>query len=320
MTAFVTGATGFLGGRLVEKLRERGDEVTCLVRSPEKAARLQELGARLVAGDLADTDAIRTGVEGATVVYHAAADYRVGVHDSVLEQMRDTNVRGTERVIDAAHVAAVEKIVYVSTVNVYGDTHGQVADEETPHRASGFASKYEQTKVEAHAAALAKVRTGAPVVIVQPGTIYGPGDPSAMGTQLRGAAAGKLPGIAFPQFGMNFVHVDDVADGLIAAAERGEPGASYILGGDNLPFREAIETAAEAGGKKPPKITMPTPVIKALAPIPGVPKLLSMPPNAKEVIRVMDGTTLFASSDRAKRDLGYAPRDVKAGFRETFGR
>lgn len=252
MTAFVTGATGFLGGRLVEKLRDRGDEVVCLVRSPEKAARLQEIGCRLVAGDLADSDAIRTGVEGATVVYHVAADYRVGVHDSVLEQMRDANVGGTERVIDAAHAAAVEKIVYVSTINVFGDTRGEIADEETPHRTSGNASKYEQTKVEAHAAALAKVRTGAPVVIVQPGTIYGPGDPSAMGTQMRGAAAGKLPGIAFPQFGMNFVHVDDVADGVIAAAERGKPGESYILGGENRTFKEAIEAAAAAGGSKPP--------------------------------------------------------------------
>ena len=320
MSIFVTGATGFLGGRLVEKLRERGDEVTCLVRSPEKAARLQELGCRLVAGDLSDEDAIRTGVEAAKTVFHVAADYRVGVHDSVLEQMRDTNVGGTERVIDAAHAAGVEKIVYVSTVNVFGDTHGESADEDTPHRTSEFGSKYEQTKVEAHAAALAKVRQGAPVVIVQPATIYGPGDPSAMGEQMRAAAAGKLPGVAFASFGVNFVHVDDVADGLIAAAERGEPGASYILSGDNLSFKEAVQIAAEAGGKKPPRVTMPTPVIKAITPIPGVTKLLGMPPNAKEVIRVMDGTTIWATHDKATRELGFQPRDVKTGFAETFGR
>jgi dihydroflavonol-4-reductase len=320
MSAFVTGATGFLGGRVVEKLRAQGIEVACLVRSPEKAAKLNELGCRLVAGDLSDVDAIRTGVEGATTVFHIAADYRVGVHDSVLEKMRDTNVGGTERVIDAAVDAGAEKIVYVSTVNVYGDTGGASADEDTAHRREGFASKYEQTKVEAHEAALAKARAGAPVVIVQPATIYGPGDSSAMGQQLRGAAKGKLPGIAFPAFGVNLVHVDDVADGLIAAAERGVVGESYLLSGENLPFKEAIAAAAEAGGNKPPRMTMPTALIKALAPLPGVPKLLGMPPNAKEVIRVMDGTTLYASHDKATRDLGFAPRGVKAGFQETFGR
>src|SRR5688500_15351565 len=150
MRAFVTGGTGFLGGKLVERLRERGDEVVCLVRSPDKAARLRELGCELVEGDLTSVDAMRTGMAGCDAVFHLAADYRVGVRDSVLPKMEDANVGGTTRVLDTAKEAGVGKVVYVSTIAAFGNTRGKVVDETYEHPAQSFTSKYENTKWQAH--------------------------------------------------------------------------------------------------------------------------------------------------------------------------
>ena len=133
MRAFLTGATGFIGGHVARKLRGRGDDVVALVRSPDKAGELRELGCELLEGDLSDDDAIRKGVEGCESAIHVGAIYKVGVPKSEHEPMWDANVRGTERVLDAAHEAGARRIVYVSTCNVFGNTHGKL-DEESYRR------------------------------------------------------------------------------------------------------------------------------------------------------------------------------------------
>src|SRR6187401_3300146 len=129
MRAFVTGGTGFIGGKVVRRLRERGDEVVALVRSPARASDLAELGCELAKGDLGSTDAIRRAVQGCDAVFHIAAVYKVGIPASEREAMREANVAGTEHVLDAAIEANVAKIVYVSTVGIFGNTHGHVVDE-----------------------------------------------------------------------------------------------------------------------------------------------------------------------------------------------
>ena len=122
----MTGGTGFIGSRVVKRLRDRGDDVVVLARRPEKASGLD---AEIVEGDLGDADTIRRGVEGCQAVFHIAADYRVGMAASKRESMRDSNVRGTERVLDAATDAGVDRIVYVSTINIFGNTNGRTVDE-----------------------------------------------------------------------------------------------------------------------------------------------------------------------------------------------
>jgi dihydroflavonol-4-reductase len=126
---------------LVKRLRDRGDEVVVLARRPEKASGLD---GEVVEGDLSNADAIRRGMEGCQAVFHIAADYRVGMDPSKRDSMRDSNIGGTERVLDAARDAGVDKIVYVSTVNVFGNTHGQTVDESYRRdEADGFVSTYE---------------------------------------------------------------------------------------------------------------------------------------------------------------------------------
>src|SRR3712207_2099055 len=144
--AFVTGGTGFIGAHLVRKLRARGDEVVALVRSPGKAAPLREQGCEIVEGGLENVDAIRRGLDGCDACFHGAAIYTVGIPKSEHEQMYETNVRGTERVLDAAIEAEAPRIVYLSTIAVFGNTHGQILDEtKHPEDRREFTSWYDET-------------------------------------------------------------------------------------------------------------------------------------------------------------------------------
>src|SRR5687768_2207775 len=144
MKAFVTGATGFLGSRLAALLRARGDEVVALVRSPAKARTLADMGCELVEGDLADEAAIRRGMQGCDSVFHVAAIYEVGIPESRRPEMFDANVRGTERVLDAAAEAGVGRIVYISTANVFGNTQGRVVDETYERPDKDYLSYYDE--------------------------------------------------------------------------------------------------------------------------------------------------------------------------------
>jgi nucleoside-diphosphate-sugar epimerase len=317
--AFVTGATGFIGGRLVSKLRERGDEVVALVRSPDRAAGLQQAGVELIEGDLTSVDAIHQGCRGADAVFHTAAVYKVGIPKSQHDEVYETNVRGTERVLDAAAQAGVPKIVYVSTVAVFGNTKGEVVDESYRRPGDDFLSYYDRTKYEAHQVAHDRIAKGAPIVIVQPGGVYGPDDHSDIGGMIEQFRAGKLPLVPFPELGLNLVHVDDVAEGCILAFEHGQVGESYVLGGEISTMRGLLEKVAQIEGKKPPKRAMPTGLMKALAPAgPIVGKLMGTGPNMREIISTSDGVTYWAKDDKARTRLGYSPRDLETGLRQTL--
>ena len=320
MRAFVTGSTGFIGGRLVRRLRERGDDVIALVRDLGKAQELAALGCELIEGDLSSVEAIRRGVQGCDAVFHVAAVYKVGIPASEREAMFDSNVRGTERVLDAAIEANVKRIVYVSTVGVFGNTHGKVVDESYRRNGEDFLSCYEETKVRSHEVALDRIAKGAPIVIVQPGGVYGPGDHSEIGNMIDQARTGNLKMMMFPETGFNLVYVDDVADGILLAYEKGKTGEAYVLGGQIATMRDLVEKVSALAGRRPPKRELPVPMIKMAIPIgPIVGKMLGFPPNLGELIRTSDGVTYWASDTKARRDLGYAPRDLDTGLRETVG-
>jgi nucleoside-diphosphate-sugar epimerase len=234
--------------------------------------------------------------------------------------MRAANVAGTERVLDAAIEAGVARIVYVSTANVFGNTKGAVVD-ETYRRVPGeFVSAYDETKYLAHRAASERIARGAPIVIAVPGVVYGPGDTSQIGDQIRRAQAGTLRYVSFPTLGFNAVHVDDVVAGLLLVHERGRVGESYVLGGELSTMRDLIAEAARAAGRKPPRLTMPTALVLAAAPLgPLVGPLLGQPPNLRELVRASHRVTYWASDAKARSELGYSPRDLETGLRELAG-
>ena len=319
MKVFITGATGFIGGAVAARLRERGDDVVALVRSPGKASGLAALGCELVEGDLSDNQGIGTGLTGADAAIHCAADYRVGMHPNQKPAMFEANVRGTEAVLRAAHEAGVGKVVYVSTVAYFGNTKGQIVDERY-ERDPDFTSYYDETKYKAHLVTREVARaTGLPIVTVMPGAVYGPHDPSSIGAVMRQFLTGKMPAYTFPEAGFTFVHRDDVAEGILLALDKGQPGEEYTLGGDPMTIKDAIEKLAEMTGRKAPRVTVPPALIKATAPLGRfIGPMMGMGPNLKELISSAHNVTFWARHDKAARELGYSPRTFDQGLRETL--
>ncbi len=306
MRIFATGTTGFLGSVVSDLLRARGDTVVQLVRDPAKAELLRRAGRDVVIGDLADPDALRRGIEGCDAVIHAGAIYEVGINAPRRLDMYEANVNGTERLLSAALDAGVSKVVYVSSIVVFGNTKGIVVDETYERNAAdGFTSYYDETKTLAHRMAVGFGERGLPIAIAQPGQIYGPGDHSGIGALLRRAAAGRLPVLTFGDLGMNFVHVDDVAAGIVVLLDRGRPGQAYLLGGEMARLRDAVRIAATIAGKPAPRLEVPASILRFAA---------RLRPDVAEVVRSADGVTYWATDAKARAELGYAPRSLREGF------
>jgi nucleoside-diphosphate-sugar epimerase len=317
---FVTGGTGFIGGEIVRQLRGRGDKVACLVRNPEKGKAVADLGCELVAGDLGSAEALRKGMEGCDAVIHAAAIYEVGIAVKDRPAMWEANVAGTERVMEAALAAKIPRIVYVSTVGVFGNTDQKVVDETYEHPEQSFTSYYEETKLEAHKIVKRMIaERDLPAIIVQPGGVYGPNDTSQVADLLQEFFAGKLVLLPLPNLGICMSHVEDIAGGVILALDKGKLGEIYVLSGPATTMRGAIEAVAKVSGRKAPKRDLPTPLLKALIPIgPLVGKLMGQPPNLRELIASGDNVTFWASYEKAERELGYSPRGLDEGLRQTL--
>jgi nucleoside-diphosphate-sugar epimerase len=314
---FVTGATGFLGGELVKQLIGRGHHVAALVRSPEKAALLKALGVELYTGDITDRESLRAPMTGADGAFHVAAWYKVGVRksDEIAER---TNVQGTRNVLEIARELAIPRVVYTSTVGVFGDTAGRVVDES--YFAHGpFLTTYDRTKWVAHyEVAVPMLKAGLPLVIVMPGAIYGPGDTSAIHATLVALLRRRL--LVTPK-GVTFCwgYVEDTARGLRQAMEAGAIGETYLLTGPPHTFQDAFAIAARVAGRRPPPIHPPPALMRAAAALTGV--LESWDLNLSypaETLRLMAGTSWIGSSAKAKEQLGFTARPLEEGLRHTI--
>jgi dihydroflavonol-4-reductase len=318
MKVFVTGATGFIGSEVARRLRARGDQVRVLVRNPARAAELQAIGCELVQGELADVAAIRSGMKACDAVIHGAAIYEVGIPTSRRPAMYEANVKGTENVLQAALDLKLAKVVYVSTVNAFGNTEGRIVDETHRHN-ERYVSYYDETKHKAHKVAQDFIARGLPLVIVQPGGVYGPGDTSPQGRLIHQFLDGKLPAMMFPETGFNLVHRDDVAEGILLCLDKGKPGEAYVLGGQITTMGEAIKVLGRVAGRKPPRLTLPSIMIKAAAPLgPLIGPAMGQGPNLREIIKATDNVTYWAKDDKARTELGYSPRDLEQGFHDTL--
>lgn len=290
--------------------------VIALVRDPRRARHLAELGAELVEDDLSDVARLSEALRGADAVIHAAGSYRVGIPTSERGAMWDANVGTATRLFDAAEAAGSPRIVYVSTCNAFGDTHGKTVD-ETYRRdlAEGFLSWYDETKYGTHELAEQRIAGGAPIVIVMPSQVYGPGDHSGFGEQLEAAHAGTLRYRALDDIRIGLVHVDDLAAGIVAALDKGVAGQAYVLSGPSTSLADAIALAARIGGHSSPRLRIPNGVLRALAPIGS----LVGQPNLAEVVSASAGVTYLASSRKAEQELDFRPRDIETGLRDAFG-
>jgi dihydroflavonol-4-reductase len=296
-------------GAVARALRARGDGVVALVRNPSRATSLTALGCELVAGDVAEPTQATGELRGCDALIHGAAIYEIGVNAERRRQMEETNVTGTRRILEAARTAGTSRIVYVSTIAVFGNTHGRVVAEGF-QPTSAPTSAYEDTKRRAHQIALDAVRAGVPIVIVQPGQVYGPNDHSAVGANFRALTEGRLRYRAFEGLGLNLVHVDDLADGILRALDRGRAGECYVLGGEIATLGDAYRAVAKATGRTLPPFVMPSAIVRIAG------RLMR---SMREVVASADGVTFWATDAKARAELGTKPRDLETGMRDTFG-
>lgn len=307
----LTGATGFVGGVLAAQLRDAGHDVVALVRDPARATALVDRGVELVPGDLDDTAALDRLCAGADGLFHVAGWYQVGVADASPGER--VNVIGTRNVLESARRNEVPRIVYTSTLAVNSDTEGQVVD-ETYRFTGDHLSHYDRTKAEAHAIAEAMAAAGLPVVIVQPGLVYGPGDTAATGRMLTQVVRGKRP-FAPAVGGVCWAHVDDIAAGHVLAMEKGAVGESYLLAGERATLAAGLQKAADIAGTKGPR-RAPEPVIR----LGTLLTQLSFGPfaaeAAHETLRAARAT-YWGDSTKAQRELGWQPRSLEQGLRDT---
>ena len=313
----VTGATGFVGSAVARVLLKAGHPVRVLARPRSDRRNLKGLSVEIVQGALEDAGSLAAAVAGCRYLFHVAADYRLWVPDP--EPMFRTNVDGTRELMLAAQAAGVERIVYTSSVATLGVVVGGVADEETPSRAEDMIGPYKRSKFDAEAVVRDLIaEQSLPAVIVNPSTPIGPGDikPTPTGRLIVEAARGRVPG--FVDTGLNVVHVEDVAIGHLLAAETGETGRRYILGGENLSLAEILAEVARLTGRRPPSFKIPyAAILPVAAGAEALARLTGREPSVTLNGARMSKKKMFFSSARAVRELGYAPRPARQGIADA---
>jgi len=308
----VTGATGFVGGALVRLLRANGHDVVALVRNRERAEALSTAGVTLVEGDLDDSAALDRLVAGADGLFHVAGWYKLG--DARPENGWRVNVDGTANVLAAARGSGVSRVVYTSTLAVNSDTHGRVVDEEFRFTGSHL-SVYDETKARAHDLAVDAARDGLPLVVVQPGLVYGPGDTSQTGALVAAVLAGRRPTI--PAGGaVCWGHVDDIALGHLLAMEQGTAGDSYFLAGEPCSLAEGLRLLADLAGKPGP-IVLPARMVRVTGAVVGVvERVVPMPAGYSAEAMRASLATYLGSPAKAYRELGWTSRPLREGLSE----
>ena len=315
----VTGGSGFLGSAVTRALLARGARVRALIRPSSRRGNLEGLDCEIVHGDLTDPESLRAALRGIRFLFHVAADYRLWAPDpSVLLRV---NVEGTRALMREALAAGVERIIYTSSVaalKVAGAT--APVDETAPLDPSEAIGTYKRSKTLAERAVEEMVAwNGLPAVIVNPSTPIGPRDirPTPTGRVILDAARGKIP--AFVDTGLNFAHVDDIAEGHLLAFERGLIGERYILGGENLSLRELLAEIARHTGRPAPRIRLPRAPLFPLAW--GAEAVARV--TGKEPLLTADGLRMsrhrmFFTSAKAERQLGYTARPWQEGVADAL--
>jgi dihydroflavonol-4-reductase len=313
----VTGATGFVGAAVARALAKAGHRLRLMVRAGSDRSNLKGIEAELVTGDLAEPAGFADMVAGCRYVFHVAADYRLWVPD--VAAMRRVNVDGSVALLQAAAAAGAEKCVYTSSVAALGLTKdGMPADEATPVDASTLIGAYKRSKYDAEQAvrALAEQQN---IVIVNPSTPVGPGDvkPTPTGKMVLDAARGRMP--AYVNTGLNVVHVDDVADGHVAALAHGRAGEAYILGSENLMLRDLLVMIAAQSRRRPPVVKLPiAPLVPLAWGMERVAELTGVTPLMTPDVLKMARKKMFFSSAKAIAELGYSPRPARVAVEDAL--
>jgi dihydroflavonol-4-reductase len=315
-TVFLTGATGFIGGRLAARLAASGARLRCLARNEARTAPLRALGAEIVPGDVTNQAVLETGLQGCDLAYHLAGIYDLGVVDDA--RMERINVGGTRAFLDAVAASGIARAVHVSTTVALGPAQNgerrAVRETEGPHP-----SAYHRTKAEAHKLARLAQERGQPIIIACPAYVYGPGDEGPAGRFIADLLRRRIPGLVTQPAWFSFVHVDDIAAGLQRVGERGQTGATYVLAGEADTINGFAGRVAELGGVRAPLLRFPP----ALASLTG--RLLDVVTQltgwrfsiSRESIAATARERWLHSDERARQELDWTPRSLADGLPGT---
>jgi dihydroflavonol-4-reductase len=254
MKIFLTGGTGFIGRPLTQRLIDRGWEVTALVRNPEssQSKEIQSFGAHLLKGDITKIDSMRAGMQNSDVVINNAGWYEFGIRKQDHEKMYEINVEGARNTLNLANELGIPRIIHISSILAFGRT-GEIIADESYERQYPPLTYYEETKMKAHEIATDLHKQGAPIIIICPAGVIGPGDHSATGYLVRMYVHHSLPPILWtPNGKLAHVFVDDVAEGIVRCVENGKIGEVYLLSNGNQTHREMVTDwkKCEGGFKK----------------------------------------------------------------------
>lgn len=315
MNVLVTGATGFVGSHVARQLVESGDSVRVLVRADSNPVLIQDLRVDRCEGDLRDIVSVGRAMKGVRRVFHVAADYRLWSRNP--QEIYQTNIEGTRSLFEAARQEGVERVVYTSTVAtlVVPTKNGALPNEDTHGTLDQMVGHYKRSKFLAELEAIKAAAAGLPVVIVNPTTPVGPGDwkPTPTGRIIVDFLNGKMP--AYVDTGLNIAAVEDIATGHLLAANKGRIGERYLLGGRNMTLKEILDTLAAVAGRRAPRVRLPHAVAIAAAYSSELySRFTGREPRIPLEGARMSRHRMFVASDKAKRELGYAPGPVEPAF------
>ncbi|MEP0916286.1 NAD-dependent epimerase/dehydratase family protein [Leptolyngbya sp. DQ-M1] len=308
MKALVTGANGFTGSHLVKALLHRGDSVIGFVRRSSNLSRLSGCEIQYAYGDITDRAALSEAMQNVDVVFHTAAYVELGIVDAA--EMERVNVEGTRAVLEAAKAVNLPKLIYCSTIGIFGDTQGKVIDETFQRTQKDFSSAYDRTKYQAQQ--LVDQTQELSIVSVLPSGIFGSDDPHfkpVLNAFLNGrlkvwAGGGRVTGI---------VHVDDLAEAMILAVDRGKSGDYYIISAGDLTTREMFEIFSQETGIPVPR-EAPELIVRLVAsvldPIGRVARW--QPPIDNERVHYVYDRCVRVDGSKARRELGWNPRSPEA--------
>ena len=318
MKAVITGGGGFLGRKLAQALLSEGYEVRLFARNPKAGEGFEGKAVSVALGDLSDTASLDRACEGMDWVFHTAG--LISYNPQKAELMRQTNVLGTKAVAEAALRQGVKRLIHTSSTAAIGVNEDPAApmNEASPFNARKLGLAYFDTKFDAERELLKVVEKGLDAVILNPGSLLGPGDTRRYEKGYAGLIYKYDPRFLF-HGGINFVDVEDVVRGHLLALQKGRRGERYILGGENLTFGELIIRVDAILGRKPPRRYVPLGMMGALA---GALKVLNkfgvdihMTP---ELVRQVCGWYLFVDSSKAINAFGYKPSRIDRAVAGTI--
>jgi farnesol dehydrogenase len=317
---FITGASGFIGKCLAISLANSGKRVHALLRKSSKMEGLDHCNITPFYGDVLNITSIYNAMRDCNKVFHLAGVAKMWMKDK--DTYHDVNVRGTENVLNAAYKLGIEKVVVISTAGILPPANVDATNEYSPRRTE-LHTEYERTKQEAEESAIAYFNRGLPVVIAYPTKVFGHGpidDSNSATMMIRNYLNGKWKIIPGDGSGtMNYVHVDDVVNGLMTLMERAGAGSRYILGGDNASYDKFFSLIRELTGSRYPLYHLPYSIIRSIAWIEDArTKLFGVRPLiTSEWVKKLP-YDWSKDTSKAKQEFNYQPMALRDGMKKTI--